>query len=252
MERKNIRKEIDELGRRFYEERSEEAFNALYKILIPYYTAIMYKYYSNIKKYMIPDICTDTLVSIFKYIDSYKEGFSFYNYFSAIFTNHVLMVYRKQNKYHFLDNYDFDIVYTENEEDNIINKIDKETLLEILYDSLEVLNDLYKNIFIDKYIHDMKNPELMEKYDMNEQNIKNICFNVKSIMIYQMKEKLNIINPDDSDKYYYVYRKDGTIEKSIKAGAFSEDHRYKGRKIRKKIDDANKHMADLKKYGYNK
>lgn len=251
MERKNIRKEIDLLGRRFYEERTEESFNALYKKLVPYYTAVLYKYYSNIKKYMVKDVCTDTLVSIYKYIDNYKEGYSFYNYFFTFLTNRALEVIKKQNKYHFID-VDFDMLYHENEEDRIIFDIDKEYLLEILHDSLEILNDLYKNIFIDKYINDMKNPELMEKYDMSEQNIKNICFNVKSIMIYQMKEKLNIVNNNDSDKYYYVYRKDGTVEKSMKASAFSEEHRYKSKRVRAKLDKAKKHMTDLKKYGYDK
>lgn len=130
-----------------------------------------------IKKFNLDDMDLDDILQTYyifllnkiKYFDPNKSTFLTFNH--LVLQTHLKLLYRKMTSPKKLATVHFE-VFPDDFEDEVEQTTENE--LELVYELLNSkIKELDKNIFLDRYLKQLTNEQLCEKYNLSQQQIKN-------------------------------------------------------------------------------
>ena len=186
---------IDELGLKFYKDRTNESFTEFYEYFHPVINNYIWKNFPVLSS-RINEVKSGFFFATFTNIEQFKPDYSFSAWCSGILRNECLANFNRKarkgketlNRGHYpIDENTFNDTIMISNIEQWIEDEDTNFKLNILYRELNNLPPLYKDIMIDKYVNGLKNPELVVKYNLIEKTIKTRIFNGTSLL----KKKIN-------------------------------------------------------------
>ena len=169
----HFKEELETISKEFLISGSDTDFARLYHLLKPFYRAVLRKYYFKDND-NIEDVLSYTFMNIYVYRSKFNLERPFFNYAYSILLNNA---YRELQhiKARNIKTTSIEELYNikTDDEEPYMNE-ENQARHAIIIECIKDLRWKYRDFAVDKYINEMKNPELCEKYGYDMMTVKNI------------------------------------------------------------------------------
>ncbi|WP_079495266.1 RNA polymerase sigma factor [Maledivibacter halophilus] len=153
-----------------------------------YYKTVYRTIYYCIKnKEITKELTNEAFITAFEKFYTLKDISKFKSWICAIGTNLAKKYIQKNSKLYFIEDYNNLSIVTNNIENEIIEKMDREMKLDYIKKSLEKINPQYKEIIILRYYCDMTYIEIAGHLDISIGTVKSRISRAKKQIINEVQ-----------------------------------------------------------------